>query len=154
MLRGYRVEELSCVPPAEFGDALECGFIVRFSGCPLTLPPAAELTLLREALPKQLKKKNVGYHPESDRVHGIPERGELYDIAHRMLKSHGRNVENFLKKIMPHLTERWTVGTSSFRPIQEKGRNLKPHASNELLHIDAGARARQRGRQGSHSGRL
>lgn len=31
------------------------------------------------------------------------------------------------------------MGTCSFRPIEERGRNLKPHASNELVHIDAGA---------------
>jgi len=37
------------------------------------------------------------------------------------------------------LTDNWTIGTCSFRPIEEKGRNLKPHSSNELVHIDAGA---------------
>jgi hypothetical protein len=40
---------------------------------------------------------------------------------------------------MPNLTHDWYVGTSSFRPLQEQGRNLSAHASNELVHIDAGA---------------
>src|SRR5207302_2260607 len=30
-------------------------------------------------------------------------------------------------------------GTASFRPLQEKGRQLSAHASNELVHVDAGA---------------
>jgi hypothetical protein len=40
---------------------------------------------------------------------------------------------------MPTLTRGWTVGTSSFRPLEEKGRGLSAHASNELIHVDAGA---------------
>ncbi len=33
----------------------------------------------------------------------------------------------------------WTLGTTSFRSIEEQGRKLKPRSSNELVHIDAGA---------------
>ena len=41
--------------------------------------------------------------------------------------------------LIPNLAPGWTVGTCSFRPLQEKGRDLKPRSSNELVHIDAGA---------------
>ena len=139
MLRDYAVDQVPHIPPIEFSDALERGDIIRFTECPFPLPPAADLALLRNELPRQLNTKNVSYHPESDQLHGIREPGELYDFAYRLLKTHSHSVERFLRKIMPHLTEGWTVGTSSFRPIQERGRNLKPHASNELVHIDAGA---------------
>ena len=40
---------------------------------------------------------------------------------------------------IPALAENWQVGTSSFRPLQEQGRNLDSHASNERVHVDAGA---------------
>jgi hypothetical protein len=40
---------------------------------------------------------------------------------------------------MPEFFKGCRTGTSSFRPLQEKGRSLKPHASNELVHVDAGA---------------
>ena len=40
---------------------------------------------------------------------------------------------------MPALAKNLRAGTCSFRPLEERGRNLKPHASNELVHIDAGA---------------
>jgi hypothetical protein len=56
-----------------------------------------------------------------------------------VLTSVSDSIESFLKKKAASLTDHWTVGTCSFRPIQEKGRNLKPHASNELVHVDAGA---------------
>jgi hypothetical protein len=139
MLRDYSNQDLAQVSRFEIGHALESGEIIRFPRCPFPMPAAADLALLRDELPKQLNTKNVSYHPESDQVHGIRERSELRDRVYRLLKSHSGAVEAFLKKIIPHLTENWTVGTSSFRPIQEKGRDLKPHASNELVHIDAGA---------------
>jgi hypothetical protein len=139
MLRDYSDQDLKQVNPSEIGDALERGEIIRFPRNPIPLSSATDLLLLRDELPKQLNTKNVSYHPESDHVHGVPARGDLHDVAYRFLKAHSLAVEAFLKKIIPHLTENWNVGTSSFRPIQEKGRDLKPHASNELIHIDAGA---------------
>lgn len=139
MLRDYSDQDLAHVAPFEIGDALERGEIIRFPRNPIPLPSATDLVLLRDELPKQLNTKNVSYHPESDHVHGVPSRGELHDVAYRFLKAHSLAVEAFLKKSISHLTENWTVGTSSFRPIQEKGRDLKPHASNELIHVDAGA---------------
>lgn len=139
MLNDYLPEDLAGTPPYEIGDALERGEIVRFPRCPFTLAAPGDLALLRDELPKQLNTKNVSYHPESDQVHGVREQGSLREVAHRLLKAHSQSVAAFLHAAIPHLTTNWTVGTSSFRPIQEKGRNLKPHASNELVHIDAGA---------------
>jgi hypothetical protein len=139
MLREYTSQDLAHLGPFEIGDALERGEIVRFPRSPLALPSETDLVLLRDELPKQLNTKNVSYHPESDRVHGVPPSGELRTVAYRFLKAHSAAVESFLHQTIPHLTQDWTVGTSSFRPIQEKGRDLKPHASNELVHVDAGA---------------
>ncbi|HSG66925.1 MAG TPA: Kdo hydroxylase family protein, partial [Gammaproteobacteria bacterium] len=36
-------------------------------------------------------------------------------------------------------TRGWTVGTTSFRAVEERGRNLKPRSNSEIVHIDAGA---------------
>ncbi len=139
MLRDFSELDLARLTPFEMGDALERGEIIRFPRNPIALPSPTDLLLLRDELPKRLNTKNVSYHPESDHVHGVPSRGELHDVAYRFLKAHSLAVEAFLKKSISHLTQNWTVGTSSFRPIQEKGRDLKPHASNELIHVDAGA---------------
>jgi len=48
-------------------------------------------------------------------------------------------VRELLQREMPGFTRGWTPGTSSFRPLEEEGRNLSAHASNELIHVDAGA---------------
>lgn len=139
MLVTYTREQIDAAGPTEMSDALEQGRIVYFPECPLPLPDESDLDLLRKELPKQLKLKNISYHPEANRVSGITGNGELAQLAHRVLLGHSEQVQQFLLKVVPFLADNWTVGTSSFRPIEEKGRGLKPHASNELVHIDAGA---------------
>ena len=135
----YSPEQLAAAAPYEIGEALERGRIIYFPTCPIELPAAADLALLREQLPRELASKNASYHPESGRVHGLKGDPALRELGVRVLRTHSERVEAFLHATIGYLTEGWRVGTSSFRPVQEKGRNLKPHASNELVHVDAGA---------------
>jgi hypothetical protein len=139
MLATYTADDLARICADEIGDELELGRIVHFPECPIALPDEQQLVFLRDELPDLLKLKNISYHPETDRVSGLKSRPEQARRAREILLEHSRRVEAFLQKIMPALTGNWTVGTSSFRPIQEKGRDLSPHASNELVHVDAGA---------------
>lgn len=141
----YSMDELNRLAPDALGDALERGEIVLFPRCPIELPDEADLRFLRDELPGRLRNKNVSYHPEIDSVPGLKAERELVARAERILKQHAGRVETFLTRTMPTLTRDWTVGTSSFRPIQEQGRDLAPHASNELVHFDAGAYGRTNG---------
>ncbi|MBA3562819.1 MAG: Kdo hydroxylase family protein [Gammaproteobacteria bacterium] len=139
MLATYTREQIESAGKHGISDALERGSIVHFPDCPIELPPTGDLEFLRERLPEQLKLKNISYHPEADRVRGIEGDPAIVTRVHRILTGHSRRVEAFLQRIIPSLARDWTVGTVSFRPIEEQGRNLDPHASNELVHIDAGA---------------
>jgi len=123
----------------KISDALETGNIVYFPRCPFPLPEEADLEFLRRELPGQLKLKNISYHPEAKKIRGIEGEPALVQRAERILVEHSERLQAFLAKATPQLADGCVVGTSSFRPIQEKGRKLKPHASNELVHIDAGA---------------
>ena len=127
--------------PEEPGDrlqeALERGKIVLFPRCPIELPTPADLDFLRDELPARLERKNVSYYPDADRLVGVS--GEVRARTQELLRAHARRVTEFLGSRVPGLTRNWRVGTSSFRPLQEKGRGLSAHASNELVHVDAGA---------------
>lgn len=139
MFTSYSLDQVDRLAPDVLGDALERGEIIHFPKCPIELPDEADLKFLRGDLASHLRNKNVSYHPETDSVPGLKGDPVRAERARRILKEHARRVEDFLLRTMPTLTRDWTVGTSSFRPIQEKGRNLSAHASNELVHIDAGA---------------
>jgi hypothetical protein len=139
MLATFTRDQISSAGPAAISDELEKGRIVCFPECPIALPSEPDLVFLREEMPRSLKLKNISYHPEADRIYGIKGHAEIVQRAHGILKVHSGRVQEFLKKVTPNLAREWMVGTSSFRPLQERGRNLAAHASNELVHVDAGA---------------
>jgi hypothetical protein len=125
--------------PDAVRDALESNRIVFFPTCPVPLPDRATLDFLRGELPSKLKLKNISYHPEAGKVSGIEADAATTLRVTDLLRSHLHDVSTFLRRVTGDLTDDARIGTCSFRPIEERGRNLKPHASNELVHIDAGA---------------
>ena len=122
----------------EHADALERGTILYFPRSPIALPSPEALAFLREELPGRLERKNVSYYPAADRLVGVSSAPER-ERAREILAAHSGRVRGFLEAQLPSLAKGLAVGTSSFRPLEEKGRNLSPHASNELIHVDAGA---------------
>jgi hypothetical protein len=139
MLKTFTREQLGAAGPRDVSDELERGRIVSFPECPVELPSAEDLDFLRRETPDLITAKNLSYHPEDDHVGGIRGSPEQAARVGRILKTHTLRVQELLRRIIPDLAREWTVGTSSFRPLQEKGRNLSAHASNELVHVDAGA---------------
>ncbi len=140
MLEVYDDSRLGDAGPDDVSDALERGAIVYFPRSPVPLPSDDDLAFCCEQLPKLLKLKNISYHPEAGHVSGLDTDDQaVAQRVHVILVTMSNNITAFLSRTAPRLTKGWTVGTCSFRPMQEKGRNLKPHASNELVHIDAGA---------------
>ena len=124
----------------ELSDALEQGSIVHFPTSPVPLPSDEDLVFFREELPKLLRLKNISYHHEAGYVRGLDDADpHVAERVSKVLVTVSDDIAEFLRSSAPSLTDNWTVGTCGFRPIEEKGRKLKPHASNELVHIDAGA---------------
>src|SRR5437899_2613480 len=116
-------------------DALERGRIVRFRECPVALPDPADQDFLRSGLAPFLRRKNVSYYLEADRISGLRAPAEVAGRARRVLREHSARVRDFLRRSMPEFTTGWRIGTSSYRPLEEKGRHLSAHASNELVHV-------------------
>jgi hypothetical protein len=139
MLVSFTKDQLAQAGPDDLSDALERGNLVQFPECPIELPKAEDLDFLRTRMPELLASKNISFHPEADRIIGIRGAAEEVARARDVLKAHTGRVQAFLRRVMPNMTRDWQVGTSSFRPLQERGRNLSAHASNELVHVDAGA---------------
>ena len=140
MLDTYDSNRMQQLQSDDISDSLERGSIVFFPESPVPLPSAEDLAFLRQELPDLLRLKNISYHPESGRIPGLDKADpEVAERIQRILVSVSDNISAFLAENAPRLVDHWTVGTCSFRPIQEQGRDLDPHASNELIHIGAGA---------------
>lgn len=140
MLDTFDNERLQRLQPDELSDALERGSIAYFPQSPVALPAEDDLEFFRQELPRRLKRKNISYHPETGDTRGLDSAdAEMVERVNRVLKQTSDDIAAFLAGAAPRLTDNWTVGTCSFRPMQERGRDLSAHASNELIHVDAGA---------------
>jgi len=139
MVDRYTLRRFDDAPPEAIQEALERSEVVYFEQSPVPLPSEADLEFLREELPRQHTVKNVSYHPESDSIPRFEASTEIQERTKQILKSHRAEVEAFFRRNAPEWTPGWTVGTSSFRAVEEKGRDLKPRSNNEIVHIDAGA---------------
>jgi hypothetical protein len=135
----YALRDFSKASPAETEDAVERADVVFYDRCPVELPNPADLEFMRTGLPRELQVKNISYHPESDSIPRFDAAPEVGQRIERILRAHGQRVEGFLRRTCPDFVPNWTLGTTSFRSIEEQGRKLKPRSSNELVHIDAGA---------------
>ena len=139
MTTTYALRDFSNATADEIEDAMERAEVVYFERCPIDLPSAADLEFLRSGLVGTLKAKNISYHPESDSIPRFEAPPAVTERVEHILRAHGNRVEAFLRKAVPDFVTGWSLGTTSFRPVEEKGRDLKPRSSNELVHIDAGA---------------
>ena len=139
MVSDYPLEDFSQASSEQIEDALEAGQVVYFARCPIDLPSARDLDWLRSGLGGTLKAKNLSYHPEADSIPRFDADTDTRIRAENLLRAHGKRVADFWRRVVPDFTPGCTFGTTSFRPAEEKGRQLKPRSSNELVHIDAGA---------------
>lgn len=137
--RTFDARNLDAAACEKIAATLEANKIVRFPSSPVPLPDDDALRHLRAELPRSLRLKNVSYHPQGQRLVGLEAHAPVRERAEQVLREHADAVSAFLQRVVPHLCVGWTLGKCSFRPIQERGRNLPPHASNELVHVDAGA---------------
>jgi len=139
MSNQYPLRDFSESSSDEIEDALEAGQVVFFPRCPIELPTEADLEWLRTGLDAELKAKNISYHPESDSIPRFEADEATSARVLDLLRRHGERVADFWRRALPDFVPGCTFGTTSFRPAEEKGRDLKPRSSNELVHIDAGA---------------
>src|SRR4051812_23960065 len=135
----YSLRSFDAATPHDVEDAMERAEVVFWQRCPIELPSEDDLEFMRTGLPRELQVKNISYHPESNSIPRFEAAAAVRDRIERILRTHGQRVEAFLRRSCPDFVPGWTLGTTSFRSIEEQGRKLKPRSSNELVHIDAGA---------------
>jgi len=117
--------------------SLEHGAIVQLPEGALPLPSEADLEFLRERLAELLALKNVSYHPVGDYLSGIQGDGEARERTRGILRRHQAEVAGLLGRLLPEYAEAWRPGKVNYRPLEQRGRKLSRHSSNELLHVDA-----------------
>ena len=121
----------------EWCAELESGKILLFDGVPFDLPAGDCEFLLSQKQTESRFHKNISFRPANDVLRGIandsPDRARMQDVMRRYSKQVVAFVMSFLR---PYAKD-FQLDYASFRPLEEKSRDLALHKRNDLLHVDA-----------------
>jgi hypothetical protein len=118
-------------------ELLEQGKILSFEGIPYDFPEADQQFLLSQKQSGSRLHKNISYRPVQDVLRGAAGRPEEAARLHEVMRRYSGEVVRFLAKLLAPYAAQWTLDYASFRPEEEKGRDLPVHKRNDLLHVDA-----------------
>ncbi len=121
----------------EWCAQLESGKILLFDGVPFDLPSADREFLLSQRQTESRFHKNISYRPSSDVLRGIA--GDSPDRVHmqEVMRRYSQQVVEFVKTFLAPYANHYQLDYASFRPLEEKSRDLALHKRNDLLHVDA-----------------
>jgi hypothetical protein len=120
--------------------ALEAGNVIYFPRTPVPVPPADIDVLLGQQQTGSRLHKNISYKPDTDVLGGIDRKSTPaaeVDRLHAIMRRYSGSVAEFLTKFLAPYENQWRRDYASYRPIEEKGRDLPLRRRNDLLHVDA-----------------
>jgi hypothetical protein len=118
-------------------ELLEKGQILFFRAPPFHFPIEDQDFLLAQQWTELRLHKNVSYRPSEDLLRGVSGNARTIARLHTIMRNYSAQVIEFLTKFLPAYAGKWILDFSSFRPIEEEGRDLPIHKRNDLLHVDA-----------------
>jgi hypothetical protein len=136
-------EELKSHPSpsnAAWCAQLEAGGILYFPQTPVPLPAADLEFLLGQQQTSSSLHKNIAYKPDRNKLSGVDEKAASTGEIERMrevMRRYSLSVQKFLAGFLAPYQQRWHLDYASFRPLEEKGRDLPVRRRNDLLHTDA-----------------
>jgi len=116
---------------------LESGQILLFHELPFDLPADDRQFLVSQPWSELRLHKNVSYRPGEDILRGVAGDSTTVDRVHSILRNYSTQVLRFAAEFLAPYAGKWITDFSSFRPLEEKGRDLPLHKRNDLLHVDA-----------------
>jgi hypothetical protein len=131
--RGWTAENRS----REWCAELESGKILLFDGVPFDLSNADREFLLSQKQTESRFHKNISYRPTKDILRGIanesPDRAHMQEVMSR----YSKHVVEFVTPFLAPYAKDFQLDYASFRPLEEKNRDLALHKRNDLMHVDA-----------------
>ena len=120
--------------------ALEAGGVLYFPETPLPIPADDLEVLLGQQQSGSKLHKNIAYKPKSDELTGVDAKSSpdaSVHQVHEVMRRYSQSVERFLTRFLAPYKQRWVLDYASYRPLEEKGRDLTLRRRNDLLHTDA-----------------
>jgi len=122
----------------EYCRQLEGGDILCFAGIPYDFPEADREFLLSQKQSGLRIHKNISYRPKTDFLRGAAaDDAEGAARLHEIMRRFSRNIVGFVDAFLSPYAGSRQLDFASYRPNEEKGRDLSLHKRNDLMHVDA-----------------
>src|SRR5215470_1030748 len=132
--------EIPAVQPERarwYCDQLERGKVLFFHDVPFDLPQADRDFLLSQKQTGSRFHKNISYRPTRDILKGVSSDSPDRERLHGIMRHFSQQVVNFVSSFLAPYAGKLKMDFASFRPLEEKNRDLPLHKRNDLLHVDA-----------------
>lgn len=117
-------------------QSLENGSVLYFPNLNFAVKPE-EKALFSSNLVKK-DRKNISYNIENNKVKGCLGSIDEQAIIHQMMNRFAIYSKDFIDHLIPHYKKNISMGRTSFRPVEIKGReNASLKKNDTLLHIDS-----------------
>jgi len=130
--------DLSQFAREKYCQELEAGNILFLPFIPFPFSEEDHQFLLAQKQTGAKNRKNIAYKPKTNTITNAVELSE--ETSQRLLEvmqRYSQSCTAFLSQLLPPYAEGWGLDYASFRPFQEKGRQLRTRARNDLLHVDS-----------------
>jgi len=118
-------------------DQLERGHVLFFSGVPFDFPQADREFLLSQKQTGSRFHKNISYRPSQDLLKGAESDAADRERLQSIMRHFSGAVTGFINSLLAPYAAKLKLDFASFRPLEERGRDLPVHKRNDLLHVDA-----------------
>lgn len=130
-VKGYAPEQASW-----YCDQLERGQVLLFREVPFDFPGEDRKFLLARSAAESRFHKNISYRPASGALRGSADRSDRERLQ-RVMRNFSQQAAQFVSRFLIPYASQIKLDFASFRPLEEKGRDLPLHKRNDLLHVDA-----------------
>jgi hypothetical protein len=117
-------------------DQLERGQVLFFREIPFDFPDDDRKFLLARSAAESRFHKNISYRPVTGVLRGSADRSDSERLQ-RVMRNFSQQATQFVERFLAPYAGRLKLDFASFRPMEEKGRELPLHKRNDLLHVDA-----------------
>jgi 3-deoxy-D-manno-octulosonic acid hydroxylase-like protein len=131
------VDEWPAPKPSDYRRELEAGSVILFPITPFALSETSKEFLRSLDFSGGAAHKNIAYRPALDRVTGVDPKSVEMATLHSVFQEYSRDVIEFTRELLPQYATSWKLDYASFRPLEEKGRELPLNKRNDLVHTDA-----------------
>ncbi len=133
---GWREDINSTERARYYCEQLESGRVLFFDGVPFDLPVADREFLLAQRQADSIFHKNISYRPKKQVIRGLSSSSDAARLR-EIMQYYSAEVTRFTEDFLAPYAGKLDLDFASFRPLEEKSRNLPFKKRNDLLHVDS-----------------